>query len=121
MLTHIVFLQVAVLKRGRIACRRKGFCHMMGDEYRPVHTSGAADSDDKLALTLSYVLRHQEAQEIIQLLQKFVGHFMTVYKLSHRRNCAALMLQLIKIEGIRQEPHIKYQICIVRNPIFKTK
>ncbi|MNP69112.1 hypothetical protein D3C76_1651630 [compost metagenome] len=83
--------------------------------------ASAADADDHLAFAFLAVLGNQEVQHIQKLHQEFLGFAPLHHVFIDFRIHPGIGAQCLHIMGIRQKPHIKNQIRINGNAIFKAE
>ena len=84
-------------------------------------SAGAPDRDHKLRFSFLFILRDHKFQKVIQFLQEFFPGTALHHIVLHRFFCSRVKPQFFHIVRIREEPHIKHEVCVRRDPVFEAE
>ena len=89
--------------------------------YRTVFAPRTSDCDDKTCLAFFCIIRNQEFYHIVKLCCKLPCNFIIHYIIEHAFILSRQRPKFVHIIWIRQKTHIKNQIGIRRDSIFKSE
>ena len=97
------------------------FKQAVGKGNGTVFSAGAPDADHKGCFPLCNVMGNQEFNHLFQFVQKLAGLRILHHVILYLFVIAGFGPQPFHVIGIGQKPHVKYQIGIRGNSIFKPK
>ena len=93
----------------------------VGQGHGAVLSSRTAHGDDKLVLSLLYIVGKKEAYHVLQFIQKTVSRLKAHDKILYLLIVSGQPAEILIIIRIRQEAHVKYQIRIIGDSEFESK
>ena len=83
--------------------------------------AGTAHADDQCGLSLLHIEGEQKAHQVLQVLHEVPGLLVSEYEVPHTVVQSGLVPQLGDIIGIGQESHVKDQIGLDGDAVFKAE
>ena len=93
----------------------------IGNGDGTVFTSGTANGNDKLVLSLLHIVWQKEVYHIIKLPQENIGSSSLFHKVLNLSLIPCMVTQAVVIVGVRKKTDVKDEIRIGRNSVFKSK
>ena len=91
------------------------------NEYRPMPTARTANRKSDVRLALFFILRKQEVDERIHVLQKIPRLVVRIHVVDNRLIGPGVRLQVGNEIRVRQKADIENQIRVDRNAVFESK
>ena len=101
---------IDILAHGAQMCAER-----LADGDGAMRTAGTADGDHQPALALFLIKRKEIVNQLIQMIEERTRLLHAQHIVAHGRFQTGICTDLLNIERIGQETHVKYEIALTRN------
>src|SRR5262249_25520071 len=117
----LTLLRVAVRNFDAVFVLLEMLADSIGDEDRPVSSTGATDGNRHIGLPLLLVLGKEKVDEVIDVVEKLVRRLVRIHIFDHGRVHARVRLKFRYKVGIRQETDVENEVRVDRNTVFESE